>query len=84
LQSKIGLLPEGNKFKSDFTEALINYYKNNHQLIGVLIRDVESDEKDLKASFERLKTKIIIPQGLSLLAIYTTISKSKWLNIINE
>lgn len=84
LQSKVGLLPDGNKFKLDFTEALTNYYKNHHQLIGVLVRDVESDETDLKASFERLKTKIINPQGLSLLAIYTTISKSKWLNIINE
>lgn len=83
LQSKANILPDGHQFKIDFSEALRNYYKK-YQLIGILIRDVISDEDDLRKSYDRLKTQILNPQGLRLLALYTPVSKERWLRIINE
>ena len=83
LQSKANILPDGHQFKIDFSEAIRNYYKK-YQLIGILIRDVVSDEADLRKSYERLKTQILNPQGLSLLALYVSVPKENWLNIINE
>lgn len=83
LQSKANILPDGHQFKIDFSAAIRNYYKK-YQLIGILIRDVVSDEADLSKSYERLKTQILNPQGLSLLALYVSVPKENWLNIINE
>jgi hypothetical protein len=83
LQNKIRQLGSALPFKVDFDNALKNYYER-YQLIGVLIRDVEPDERDLSLSYGRLKTTVLSPIGLRLLALYVPIAQSNWLTIINS
>jgi len=87
LASKTRNLDDIDSFKLDYKRALANYYANgsiNYQLLGVLIRDVEPSEEDLKESFERLNTSVLEPNGIRLLACYTPIEKSEWSNIISS
>lgn len=86
LKNKMRLFPEGHPFKVDFDSGLRTYYSNpeDYQLIGVLIRDVEHDERDLSLSYGRLSTHILEPIGLKLLALYLPIQQKDWLNILNE
>ena len=86
LKSKMRLFPEGHPYKIDFDLGLRAYYSNpeEYQLIGVLIRDVESDTRDLSISYGRLNTRILKPIGLKLLALYLPIQQKDWLTIINE
>lgn len=85
IQNKISLV--GNEdFKADFNNAIKTYYHQNagkYLLYGVLVRDTEVNENDIKPSYERLKEEILEPIGLKLLAIYVPIDKEKWLNIMN-
>jgi hypothetical protein len=85
LKSKMRLFPDGHLFKTDFELGLRAYYSQteDYQLIGVLIRDVEHDERDLSLSYGRLRTRILEPAGLKLLALYLPIRKEDWLHIIN-
>ncbi|MDI6699846.1 MAG: hypothetical protein QME48_01240 [bacterium] len=85
IQNKIGLR-NNSDFKQDFNSAIKNYYKQNdgkYLLYGVLVRDTEVNENDIKKSYEKLKDKILDPIGLKLLAIYVSIPKDQWLSIIN-
>jgi len=85
IKSKIGLV-DSEGFKQDFDNAIKNYYKQNstnYMLYGVLVRDTNPDENDIKLSYEKLKAEILEPTGLKLLAIYLPISKEKWLTVIN-
>ncbi len=86
LKNKILLFPENHPFKLDFIFGLRAYYSNpeDYQLIGVLIRDVEPEERDLSLSYGRLRTQILEPVGLKLLALYLPIQQKEWLDIINE
>ncbi|OCA69073.1 hypothetical protein BBI01_17835 [Chryseobacterium artocarpi] len=86
LKNKMRHYPDGHPFKIDFNASERSYYSDtcNFQLYGVLVRDVESDVKDLSASYERLKNHILEPNGLKLLALYLPIRKEEWENIINE
>lgn len=83
LQSKLELTE--NNFRSDFNKAIHNYYKEDGQymLYGILVRDTEPNENDLKKSYAKLKEEILSPIGLKLLALYMPIPKDKWLSIIN-
>lgn len=84
LKSKTRDLQEDNPFKLDYNSALLSYYGNNqlYKLIGVLVRDVEADHRDVSISYNRIKTTILNPIGLKLIALYTSIQKSNWRNII--
>lgn len=84
LKSKTIELQELHPFKIDYDKALRSYYAINqsYQIIGVLIRDVEVDDRDVTISYERIKTTILNPIGLKLIALYTSIQKSNWSNII--
>lgn len=86
LKSKMRLFPEGHLFKQDFELGLRAYYSSieDYQLFGVLIRDVQPDERDLSQSYSRLRTRILEPVGLKLLALYLPIQQNDWLDIINE
>ena len=86
LKNKIRSVAEDHPFKVDFETGLRAYYSNpeGYQLIGVLIRDVEHDERDLSLSYGRLSTQILEPVGLKLIALYLPIQQKDWLNIINE
>lgn len=86
LKSKTRDLREDHPFKLDYKSALLSYYGNNqlYKLIGVLIRDVEADHRDVSVSYNRIKTIILNPIGLKLIALYTSIQKSNWRNIITS
>jgi len=86
LKNKMRHYPEGHLFRSDFEASERAYYSRDcdYQLIGVLIRDVEPDERDVSISYGRLRDQILEPKGIKLLALYLPIRKEEWLRIINE
>lgn len=86
LQSKMRLFPDGHPFKLDFGAGFRAYYSNpeDYHLIGVLIRDIEPNERDLSLSYDRLRAQILEPAGLKLLALYLPIQQEEWTAIINE
>jgi hypothetical protein len=86
LQNKARLFPDGHQFKEDLKTGIRAYYSNDcsYYLVGVLVRDVEPHEKDVSVSYERLKTQILEPKGLRLLALYLPIQQTDWVGIINE
>jgi hypothetical protein len=86
LKNKIRHYPEGHPFRSDFESSERAYYSGDcdYQLIGVLVRDVDPDERDVSVSYGRLRDQILEPKGIKLLAMYLPVRKEDWLNIINE
>ncbi len=86
LQNKARHYPSGHAFFEDFEAGKRAYYSGEcrFHLFGVLIRDVSPDERDVSVSYNRLRTQILEPKGLKLLALYLPIQKKDWLTIINE
>lgn len=86
LQNKARLYPTDHPFFEDFEAGKRAYYSGEcrFHLFGVLIRDISPDERDVSVSYNRLRTQILEPKGLKLLAIYLPIQKEDWLTIINE
>lgn len=87
LANKTRHLSDSHPFKEDYKRALKNYYLDDHinyQLIGVLLRDIEPDETDIKVSYYKLKTEIIEPIGLKLVACYISIDKQEWNNLVSN
>lgn len=86
LKNKMRHFPEGHQFRTDFDTSQRSYYSgiDDFQLIGVLVRDVESDERDVSISYGRLRDHILEPNGIKLLALYLPIRKEDWIDIINE
>ena len=85
LASKTINLADDHQFKIDLRKAIHTYYNSEqYQLIGVLIRDVTSDDRDVSLSYEKIKTTILEPVGLKLIALYTSIKKEEWPNIIKS
>jgi hypothetical protein len=85
LQNKIELSKNRN-FQNDFNNAILNYYRQNegkYMLYGILVRDTDVNENDVSVSYNKLKNQILDPIGLRLLAIYVSIPKNQWLEIIN-
>lgn len=86
LKNKMRHYPNGHQFRSDFESSTRAYYSGecDYQLIGVLVRDVEPDERDVSVSYHRLRDHVLEPKGIRLLALYLPIQKEEWLEIINE
>lgn len=86
LKNKAKLFPDDHQFKIDLNEGIKSYYSehNKYQLIGVLVRDIESNERDILPSYDRLKRDILGPIGLKLLALYVPINSNDWLETINR
>lgn len=86
LQSKMRHYPEEHPFKTDFNASFRAYYSSGcqFQLIGVLVRDVVHDHRDISVSYNRLSQHILEPNGIKLLALYLPIQKEEWQTIINE
>jgi hypothetical protein len=86
LKNKMRLYPEMHPFRNDFEASERAYYSGDcdYQLIGVLIRDVSPDERDVSVSYGRLRDQILEPKGIKLLALYLSIQKEEWLSIINR
>ena len=78
--------PTNHPFRSDFEASERNYYSGDcdYQLIGVLVRDVEPDERDVSITYERLKSHVLNPKGIKLIALYIPIKKEDWLATINR
>jgi hypothetical protein len=86
LKNKMRHYQEGHPFRKDFETSERAYYAGvcDYQLIGVLVRDVEPEERDVSLSYGRLRDHILEPKGIKLLAIYLPVRKEEWLSIINE
>jgi hypothetical protein len=86
LKNKIRQFGTDHPFRLDYNASERAYYSNpeNYYLIGVLIRDVDPDERDLSLSYNKLRTRILEPTGLKLLALYLPIQQDDWVGIINE
>lgn len=86
LKNKMRHFPEGHQFRTDFEASQRAYYSGieYYHLFGVLVRDVEADEKDISSSYERLKNHILEPKGIKLMAVYLPICKEEWVEIIND
>lgn len=86
LKNKIRHYPAGHQFRSDFEASERAYYSGrcDYHLIGVLVRDISPDEKDVSFSYGKLKRNVLEPIGIKLLALYLPVPKETWLSIINE
>ncbi|REG78216.1 hypothetical protein [Algoriphagus antarcticus] len=85
LQNKMRHFPSQHQFRTDFEASQRAYYSSdNYHLIGVLIRDVEHDERDVSLSYGRLRNHVLEPNGIKLLAMYLPIPKEGWVQIINN
>lgn len=86
LKNKMRLYPEDHPFRTDYESSERAYYSGDceYQLIGVLVRDVDVDERDVSVSYGRLRAQILEPKGIKLLAMYLPIRKEDWLSIMNE
>lgn len=86
LKNKMRHFEDGHPFKADFESSTRAYYSNSccYQLIGVLVRDVDPDHRDVSITYEKLKNEILEPKGIKLLALYLPVPKEQWLGIINE
>lgn len=85
LKNKMRHYQEGHPFRRDFEASERAYYSGNcdYQLIGVLVRDVDPDERDISLSYVRLRKQVLEPKGIKLLALYLPVRKEEWLRIIN-
>ncbi|MBD0331825.1 MAG: hypothetical protein ICV66_04160 [Chitinophagaceae bacterium] len=72
-------------FRLDYEKALNTFISNmdKFHLFGVLVRDNDPDERDLKQRYKSLKAKINKVTGLQLLALYIPIVQSRWQSIVN-
>jgi len=86
LKNKAILFSESHQFRIDLDKGIRSYYSENnkYQLFGVLVRDIESNERDVLPSYDRLKRDILEPIGLQLLALYVPIRSRDWLETINR
>ncbi len=86
LKNKMRHFPEGHPFRADFEASQRAYYSGieDYHLIGVLVRDVEHDPRDVSHSYGRLRDHFLKPRGIKLLAMYLPIPKEDWIAIINE
>lgn len=85
LQSKAKLYGQDHLFQRDLEAGLKTYFQSDQfQLIGVLVRDVDHDHRDVSLSYRRLSRHILEPNGIKLLALYLPIQKEEWQTIINE
>lgn len=86
LKSKVRNLDTANPFRLDYEAGERAYYSNpeSYHLIGVLVRDVDPHQDDLSFSYDRLRTHVLEPKGLNLLALYVPIPQADWMAIINE
>jgi hypothetical protein len=86
LKNKMRHYQEGHPFRKDFETSERAYYAGvcDYQLIGVLVRDVDPEERDVSLSYGRLRDHILEPKGIKLLAMYLPFRKEEWLSIINE
>jgi len=86
LKNKMRHFSDGHQFRADFEASLRAYYSaiEDYHLIGVLVRDIEADERDISPSYKRLRNHVLEPKGIKLLAMYLPIPKEDWVQIINE
>ena len=69
-------------FRQSFKKALKSYKHNKFHLIGVLVRDTEPTEKDLKSRFHQLKKDIDSHRNAELFALYIPIPMNEWGNLV--
>jgi hypothetical protein len=74
---KVNNLSDEHPFKIDYKNALtvyLNYDQKKIKLVGILVRDTEPLESDVKSRYEKLKDNLQKEMCLELFALYIPIS----------
>jgi hypothetical protein len=73
-------------FRIHYELALKNFTENQSKylLFGILVRDTDGNEKDLKSRYKNLKSKIDKLPGVELIALYMPIKQSEWGALVNK
>ena len=82
LGHKVVDLPEDHAFLNDYKNALMSYMKNKVHLYGVLVRDVECKDTDLRARYKEYKDNLHESTVLDFLGLYIPIKSDQWNTII--
>ena len=83
LSFKVKDLDITNPFKTDFVEAIKNYSLDKFSSVGLLIRDTDSNEKDLQARYKALKASVSATR-LKLFALYIPIKMKDWNDLVRK
>ena len=82
ITGKINLLPEA--FKKDYKNAINTYFiLKKVQLVGVLVRDTDPNELDLKNRAKDLEEYASSDKKVWLFALYTQLSMDNWNTAMN-
>lgn len=89
LANKILPLPKENVFRQDYEKAINTYYKSKKKkfkLFGVLVRDTNPNENDIKAKANEINDSIHLNTEAEFIAIYSGLKMENdaWINIIKE
>jgi hypothetical protein len=85
LGTKARLYESTDPFRIDFDKALNSYISNmnKYNLIGILVRDVDPDKKDVESRYAALKKTVNVLTGLQLIALYISIDQTEWEGLVN-
>jgi len=82
LGHKIVDLPEDHGFSIDYDRASMSYLKEKVHLFGLLVRDVDCNELDLRARYNEYKDDLSEFAILDFIGLYVPIKIEKWNEII--
>ena len=74
---KVADLEDDNLDKQDFRKALDSYCQEKFKIVGVLIRDITPQKKDLEGLFIQVKTDLYPQRHIELLALYLPVAISE-------
>ena len=80
---KVADLEDDNLDKQDFRKALDSYCQEKFKIVGVLIRDITPQKKDLEGLFIQVKTDLYPQRHIELLALYLPVAISELPEKIN-
>lgn len=89
LANKILPLSKENEFRQDYEKAINTYYRSNKKkfkLFGVLVRDTDPNENDIKSKANEIGGSIHLDTEAEFIAIYSGLKMENdaWINIIER
>lgn len=85
LGTKAVLYDKTHPFYIDYQKALSTYLAdmNKFNLYGILVRNLDSDESDVKPRYNYIRKLINSTSGLQLIALYISVPQTEWESIVN-
>jgi hypothetical protein len=87
LAFKVKPLPVNVPFRKDFDSALETYIKSGKKrmhIMGLLVRDTECNENDLRPLFENYEHDVDEPVILTLIGLYIPLEMEEWKSVIGK